>query len=684
MKKLYNIALCYQGITEDKSKVSNYITYIEDFKAQIKYIINLGYRLVFPKEFYNWYKNNNFLKQDICMIRFEGGLKSIMPAIVWLIENKLFFGISIIASREKSGVPEEGYLSWDELNGILGSGFCEIISHSYNLKNFDLAKQGNNIISVPVLELPAYFDNGLNLYLKGDSVPYFDRTIVESAKAFPIIGTDINTNNLIKSSIQFITPKSFDGVLLRLWACLAYPVSTGYNAQIRVSINQEEVYSGDFNAISYPGNIQWPEMEFVTINFNKEFYFEQGKKYNIEFETLNIGNSSFRVYAINNGDNNIILKTSFLNGDNLDGLVPCIIIGDGSGSSWTLEQYSNYVNRDCEQFRGATNKYLKYKKDITQYAYPYGAYLANKDGNSISSVLTDVLSKNGFLGGFTVYPSRIYDNRESEYIIPSIAVYGNRSNDIILNNISAYIGQLFEEIDLKNIIWQGILGYDEEDFVESNKLNIIGVTKIENYKKKYKSQLLFKDIDLEEVRNQDLSVIVNGYDGININCNTNADLNYIVDLSNMFKRYRKKLELTINIKIFDTQMTNFSFINFFNILNNCFLFNFKVINNNKNNFSNSVDSLIKIVNNICTTKEKQKIMISYNTDSIFNQSNNISELSLNEAIIKAIQLGVKIQSDNIDYFYTANNISCFMNTSNGLNKLSNKIKQNGLGGISLY
>lgn len=698
MKKLYNITLCYHGITENKNNTSEYVTYVEDFKGQIKYILSLGYRIVFPSEFYGWYKGELDFKEPICAITFDDGLESILLVTDWLIENKYNFGVSIIASRLRENIAEEGYLNWYNITEFKNSKCCELMSHSYNLHNFLLGKRNGTVESVPVLELPAYTDNGFNMYLSEDDIrPYFDLSLIDRALAFSLIGTDIKTNKAIVATVEFVSPKTFWGKLLRLWACLSSPPSSGYDAYIKITINNDTVYDGKFKATQDDEKSQWVQRNFTTIIFNKGFEFEKGKRYSIRFETKNIGNGAFRIYAISSKKNNMILNTNFTKGDELSNLNPCLIIGDGSGSSWSMDEYSKYIDSDCKSFRESTTKYLNLKdagREITQYSYPYGAYLMAKD-DEISPVLTNVLKGNNFIGGWTIYPSRIYRDNNlideqvqiNPYTIPRVSVYGNKINEVIINNIGAYTGELFPEFKKGNIKYEMFVpNYGE--LVGSELLDIIVLKDIENYKKSYnKSTLIFKDLEINNANNQDIkNEIKAGYDGINVNCDGNMELRGIKTISNKLKKYNKKLQLTIIIPVKAGKISDFSFIRFFNISDICYTLNFKFkfIDNKVNNLSNIVDEFLKVVDNLATKAEKSKVIIGYNSKCILSEKNRSEEVSLNRSIVKAIKTGIKIEKASNDYFYKNENVECYMATTLGLNNLTAKAESHGLWGISIY
>lgn len=356
-KKLYNIPLCYHSITKNSKNKSKYTTYIDDFKSQISSLIKLGYQFLFPSIFFKRYNTGKDCDTPFATIIFDDGLNTINDAVDWLNYLNIPFGISIIAYNQRKLTPNDGYLSWNQLKDYN----CEILSQSYNLHHFALANFNGEIKSTPILERPAYIDNGFIFYLDKDSKKYyFDLSLLENALAFPLIGTDIQMNTAIISTIEFKADKNFTGKLLRLWASLSYPYSKGYDVELEILINEVKVFDNIFNTDS--SNNQWPEREFVSIYFDKEYTFSKNEIYKIEFKSKNIGNSAFRIYGVPNFNNNYKIFSNYSNGDyppniNWD-ISPCIIIGDGSGYSYSEKEYLNYVDNDFLNFKYATKNYF--------------------------------------------------------------------------------------------------------------------------------------------------------------------------------------------------------------------------------------------------------------------------------------------------------------------------------------
>ncbi|HHV65467.1 MAG TPA: hypothetical protein GXX46_10410 [Peptococcaceae bacterium] len=300
--QLNNIALCYHGFTTNPDEKSEYVIYLDDFKEQINYLKNKGFTFVPPSKYAEWYAQKNNPNGPIATIIIDDARESVGLAAYWLIEQQIPFGIAVIGRRLGTIAPEEGYTSWAELNQIYSAGYCEILNHTYNLHHFSLRLQDNAVVSEPILEGPCYIDNGEFIYINtNDSRWYWDFAHVDQLTwGFPLFGTDINTMQPITSSIQFKAKTNVTVNKLRAWASLHTPYSSGYDATVKISINGTEVATSTISTTEYDTRSQWPEKEFVTINFDRAYTLQANETYTITFTTQNTGNATFNIYAIPN------------------------------------------------------------------------------------------------------------------------------------------------------------------------------------------------------------------------------------------------------------------------------------------------------------------------------------------------------------------------------------------------
>jgi hypothetical protein len=362
--ELNNLALCYHGMTSNINEKSNYVTYIEDFKEQISHLETLGYNFVKPSVFYMWYQSLTQSPLPLATIIFDDALNSLGMAASWLEGRSIPYGVAVIGQRLCKLKPEEGYISWQELQTAVAGGLCEILHHTYNMHHMCLIKEENEIVTAPILEGPCYVDHGNFIYItQEDTRWYFDMSHINNTSwGFPLFGTDQNTNQMITSTVIFKANTTVLADRLRVWACLHNPYGSGYNVQIQIKINGSIVADSVINPVNYTTRTQWPEREFVTIPFTNSFQILQGNSYTIEFNTLNTGNASFLIYAVPDFSGDFTLTTT-CTGMTFSENVPwparaCIILADGTGSTATSSQYQSYIQEDLDRNNQVIQKYL--------------------------------------------------------------------------------------------------------------------------------------------------------------------------------------------------------------------------------------------------------------------------------------------------------------------------------------
>jgi hypothetical protein len=363
-KKNNNLALCYHGIVLSPEEKSPYRSYINDFKEQIEYLIKLGYNFVKPTKYYEWYIGKYIPSSPIATIMFDDALDSVNLVTPWLIEMQIPFAISVIVSKLKKYTPEQDYISWSSLKTLTDSNLCEILSHSFNMHHTNLQFENTQVLSAPIMEAPYYLDNGEFLYIaKDDKRYYWDLSHIDNISwSFPLIGTDTITKKPITSTVKFTASKNIKINIMRFWTCLHKPYGTGYNAKVKIYINNKLVSDYTLNTTQYGNKKQWPERAFITIPLNTTFQIESGKVYTVKFVTGNVGNSTFMIYSIPSFTNDSEL-TSTCSGETfaLAEIWPakaCMIFTDGKGNAATDLIYSNYVYNDILQSKVAVSKYL--------------------------------------------------------------------------------------------------------------------------------------------------------------------------------------------------------------------------------------------------------------------------------------------------------------------------------------
>jgi len=255
-------------------------------------------------------------------------------------------------------------MTWAGIKDIYDSGYCELLSHTYNMHHYNLFMENGTVVPAPILEGPSYIDNGDFIYINRDDTRwYWDLTHVDGATwGFPLFGTDLKTNQPISSTIEFKAKENVTVNKMRVWTSLHSPFSSGYNADIKIDINGTEVAKKTISTTQYETRSQWPEREFATIDFDRSFTIEANKTYTITFTTQNVGNASFNIYAIPNFSGDYELTTtctgmSYGAQEKWPAQAGLILAGD-NGRVATLEEFQQYVLEDLSRNTKVINKYL--------------------------------------------------------------------------------------------------------------------------------------------------------------------------------------------------------------------------------------------------------------------------------------------------------------------------------------
>lgn len=376
-----NISLCYHGFTNNIADKSEYVTYIEDFKEQIHYLKSKGYTFVSPSKYSEWYSKKNLPDTPIATIIFDDARESTKIATQWLVDNDISFGLAIIGSKLGTIDSQDGYMNWTDIKDIYDTGYCEILNHTYNIHHYNLIKEDGVIIPAPILEGPSYVDSGEFIYIDSDDKRwYWDLAHVDGPTwGFPLFGTDSKTDQPITSAITFKAKENVTVNKMRVWAALHSPYSTGYNADITIDINGTEVANRTVNTTQYETRSQWPEREFVTIEFDKSYTLEANKTYTITFKTQNVGDASFNIYAIPNFTGDFELTTT-CTGMSYDAQQKWpaqagIILAGDNGVEATIKEFQQYILKDLSMNSNVINKYLSASWNANTTGYEENEYL---------------------------------------------------------------------------------------------------------------------------------------------------------------------------------------------------------------------------------------------------------------------------------------------------------------------
>jgi len=354
--------LCYHGIATNQDEAAPFRSYIEDFKEQINFLKENGYTFLKPSELANSLGDLSAPKAGII---FDDALETIPPALDFLIQNNIPFGIAVIARRLRKYEPESGFMPWQLLKEYANNPLCEILNHTYNLHHLIpvLDTESNTVTTAAALEKPCWIPNGDIVYMAdGDNRWYWDWSIIDTTTwGFPLFGTDPTTEQPITSTMTVKVRKDVSIREIYVRAALHMPASSGYNAQVEIKINGQVVKNGIIPVTQYETRQQWKEREFMLIPLDEAYNAQAGQTLQIDFVTQNQGNGAFRIYALPDFSGDYKLNTSCNGGDYPPGYDwparPAIILSDGTGRTATSDEYSSYVGSDFSTFYTAFKKY---------------------------------------------------------------------------------------------------------------------------------------------------------------------------------------------------------------------------------------------------------------------------------------------------------------------------------------
>lgn len=384
-RQLYPPALCYHGCVGRRSNVLTFREHVDDMKANVRALKNQGYEFVLPSQYAQWQLDASYraLHPRVAVIHMDDCLRSIDLIVPWFIENGIPCGVPIITRRQGKYDAEDGFARWDQLLPWVQSGLVELMSHTHNMHHLTLRQVSPGVVDVgPVLEGPCWIDDGDVVYRKADDPRwYWDFSHVDTITlGVPLFGTDPYDGLTKIETTLTITPKETGSVqLLRLWMALSKPSGAGYPAQVEVRADGALVWSGTIAPKQYETRAQWVEREFYTIELDTPFNITAGTPLQLSFKTLNTGAGCALLYALVTDDD-----VAFRAVTNCQGLyqagsqgapnkywqyidypagdrwpvIPCLILGFGTGREATIAEYQAYVDADCYELTQAIRSWL--------------------------------------------------------------------------------------------------------------------------------------------------------------------------------------------------------------------------------------------------------------------------------------------------------------------------------------
>lgn len=399
--KLYNIALCLHGVTNDPNEVGPYSARVSDVKAQVNYLRSLGYKFVNGKQYKQWLDKEWFPTEPIVCLMWDDARGNIELIIPWFIAEKIPCCIPIITRRQRKYHPEDGFCSWAQMRDwvIASEGRIDIMSHTHDIHHLSIQASENNALTAtndPIFEGPCWVDNGDYLFIQNPATNqdwYWSQKWIEAAFAIPIWGVDQYTGTDWITTSFTVTPKVTNGAIkvIRFWASLTVPSGSGYAIPVRIKAGTTVIFNGTITPTDYGKRQQWQEREWVSINLTKSFKITAGKKIKLTFETM-MGQAGqpmmtccclpvyheaptnaagfndaaffaettakgFRPAGSEGAPDRTWQYMDFPPNDKWP-VVPIMILGDGTGAPVSQAVFKDYLGKDIAASQNALKNYL--------------------------------------------------------------------------------------------------------------------------------------------------------------------------------------------------------------------------------------------------------------------------------------------------------------------------------------
>lgn len=428
-QKLANICICVHGVTTRPEDRSTYVAYIDDLKAQVLHLQNLGYEFVNGAQYRSWIMGEWEPENPICCLMWDDargnadaeanadmtatdGIQLIMP---WLIRNKIPCNIPIITRRQRKYQPEQGFVSWKMMKSwiVESEGRIDVMTHTHNIHHLAVISTDGTAYSAdanPIFENPCWLDNGDYLFIRKPNDPwYWDQKWTETAFAIPLWGVDQYDGVTLCKTTFHITPKAtFLTKILRFWTSLTHPSGSGYDVPLIIRANGVVVFDGIVKPKQYETRDQWVEREYMSITLTTPFQAIAGVPVDLEFETMagEEGSPLMSVYCLPVYHDEVdyapgLTDVNFHATTNVQGwrpagsqgepnrtwqyidwpggdtwpIVPMMVLADGTGRNATDAEYREYITKDLQATQYALENYLM--SDWTEYIAWEGNWESN-------------------------------------------------------------------------------------------------------------------------------------------------------------------------------------------------------------------------------------------------------------------------------------------------------------------
>lgn len=142
---------------------------------------------------------------------------------------------------------------------------------------------------------------------------------------------------------------------------------------------ETQVWAGVISPKQYETRAQWVEREFYSIELDAPFSVTAGTAIEMSFRTLNVGRGAATMYCLMTSQDSAFSAVTNCRGLYPEGsqgapnkfwqyidcpagdrwpVIPCVIMGFGSGRPATVEEYQDYIGADCDAAQQAIDGYL--------------------------------------------------------------------------------------------------------------------------------------------------------------------------------------------------------------------------------------------------------------------------------------------------------------------------------------
>ena len=134
--------LMYHDVVAEKPEVyDGNKLFVEDFRAQMKYLVDNGYRTLTLEEFDQFYRSEIELPKKVVMLTFDDGFKTIKDVIEPILIEYNLHAISFVIGEKSMNEPMY-FMDTAGMQELKQRNFVEFQSHSYGLHNWTDKSRG--------------------------------------------------------------------------------------------------------------------------------------------------------------------------------------------------------------------------------------------------------------------------------------------------------------------------------------------------------------------------------------------------------------------------------------------------------------------------------------------------------------------------------------------------------------